>query len=292
MLSSTQLKEIVSEVRPIVERQLDDAERIAGFRDHVAEHGGDWSALKALIKAQVQDERDEAGDGKRVRKILDKAEFSSGYADMLGWSNMNEQNFSSGEDHDPETGEITEGGAQYAHPSTEPQRPPAAQSHPDTSPAASEPDGRSGDESPVTHSPETVERDEPVAAVETAGDYLREPVATEQGQIIREGDAPRETGRDFSGVASRPDAESQSSDLHDGRLQAVSAPALDESGAGAAGVEAPAASVIPFHPEETREQRAARLRPFCQNLSACAGSGRDHCYSCTKAMRDGSGDAA
>ena len=94
MLSSNQLKEIVSEVRPIIERQLDDAERIAGIRDMVAANGGDWSALKALIKAQIQDERDDAGDGKRVRKILDKAEFSAGYADMLGWSNMNEQNFS------------------------------------------------------------------------------------------------------------------------------------------------------------------------------------------------------
>lgn len=94
MLSSTQLKEIASEVRPIIERQLDDADRLAGFRDMVAANGGDWSALKALIKAQIKDERDESGEGKHVRKILDKVEFSSGYADMLGWSNMNEQNFS------------------------------------------------------------------------------------------------------------------------------------------------------------------------------------------------------
>lgn len=94
MLSSAQIKDIVSEARPIIERQLDDAERIAAFRDVVAASGGDWSALKALIKAQIQDERDESGDGKRVRKILEKADFSTGYADMLGWSNMNEKNFS------------------------------------------------------------------------------------------------------------------------------------------------------------------------------------------------------
>ncbi|MBB5040832.1 hypothetical protein [Shinella fusca] len=109
MLSSKTLNEIVSEARPIIERQLDDAERIAGFRDVVASSGGDWSALKALIKAQIQDERDETGDGKRVKKILEKAGFSTGYADMLGWSNMNEKNFSADEDHDPETGEIYDG---------------------------------------------------------------------------------------------------------------------------------------------------------------------------------------
>lgn len=92
MLSSAQLKQIASEVRPIIERQLDDAELIAGFRDMVASNGGDWSALKALIKAQIQDERDDAGDGKRVRKLIDKAEFATAYADMLGL-NMNEQNY-------------------------------------------------------------------------------------------------------------------------------------------------------------------------------------------------------
>jgi len=61
--------------------------------------------------------------------------------------------------HDPITGEAhdepSEGGAQYAHPSTEPQRPPAAQSLPADAPVVTEPDGRSGDESPVTHSPGT-----------------------------------------------------------------------------------------------------------------------------------------
>lgn len=108
---------------------------------------------------------------------------------------------------------------------------------------------------------------EPADAAVTAGNDLREPVAAEQGQIIREGDAPRETDRDYSGDASRPDAvqggsepteahnlgqagstpapatSSHSSDLHDGRLQAVPAPALDESRDSAAGVEAPAAPV-------------------------------------------------
>lgn len=106
MLSSKGLREIVTAVRPIIERQLDDAETIAAFRDKVADAGGDWSALKALIKAQIQDERDESGDGKRVKKILEKASFSTDYAELLGWSIMNEKNFSAEERIDPLTGEF------------------------------------------------------------------------------------------------------------------------------------------------------------------------------------------
>ncbi|MBN9028892.1 MAG: hypothetical protein BGO05_18550 [Rhizobiales bacterium 63-7] len=55
---------------------------------------------------------------------------------------------------------------------------------------------------------EKAEQAEPGAAAEVAGDDLREPAAAEQGQIIREGDAPRETGR-FGGDASCPDTGSQ-----------------------------------------------------------------------------------
>jgi len=106
MLTSAQLKHVVAEARPLIEKQLDLAEMIAGLRDVVTAAGGDWGQLKALIKAQIQDERDEAGDGKRVRKILDKADFASAYADMLGLAggNLNEENF-----FDPETGEIQPG---------------------------------------------------------------------------------------------------------------------------------------------------------------------------------------
>lgn len=44
----------------------------------------------------------------------------------------------------------------------------------------------------------------PGDAAVTLGNDLREPVAAEQGQIIREGDAPRETDR-ANGDASGPD---------------------------------------------------------------------------------------
>ena len=105
MLTSAQLKQITAEARPIIERQLDDALKLAGLRDVVAAAGGDWSQLKALIKAQIQDE--ETGDGKHVRKILDKAEYANAYADMLGlsaFSKMNEENFFEGDipEHDAE----------------------------------------------------------------------------------------------------------------------------------------------------------------------------------------------
>jgi hypothetical protein len=104
MLSSKALKDLFAEARPIIERQLDDAELIAGLREVVTAQGGDWSSLKALLKAQIQDERDEAGEGKRVRKILDKADYSAAYADLLGL-NMNENN-NSADEFDIETGEF------------------------------------------------------------------------------------------------------------------------------------------------------------------------------------------
>lgn len=93
MLTSAQLRQVTAEARPIIERQLDDALKLAGLRDVVAAAGGDWSQLKALIKAQIKDE--EAGDGKHVRKVLEKADYALAYADMLGL-NLNEENFSPG----------------------------------------------------------------------------------------------------------------------------------------------------------------------------------------------------
>ena len=93
MITSAQLKQITAEARPIIERMLNDATALAGLRDVVAAAGGDWSQLKALLKAQIQDE--EAGEDKRVRKVLEKAEYATAYADMLGiGGNLNEQYYS------------------------------------------------------------------------------------------------------------------------------------------------------------------------------------------------------
>lgn len=82
------LRNIWTEARPYVEQQVDLAEVIKGFREAATAKGLEWSSIKALIKAQIEDEK----DGKnRVRKLLDKSEFTAAYADMLGL-NLNEEN--------------------------------------------------------------------------------------------------------------------------------------------------------------------------------------------------------
>lgn len=97
MSTSEALKAICTEARPLIEQHLDIAVQLVALRELSTAKGIEWSSVKALLKAQIEDERDEAGDGKRVRKIVEKAEFASAYADMLGL-NMNEGNFSSGDD--------------------------------------------------------------------------------------------------------------------------------------------------------------------------------------------------
>lgn len=82
------LREIWSEARPYIERQLEIAEVIKGFREAATAKGLEWSTVKALIKAQIEDEKDNKG---RVAKLVEKAEFATAYADMLGL-NLNEEN--------------------------------------------------------------------------------------------------------------------------------------------------------------------------------------------------------
>lgn len=100
MAPSEALRKIFTAGRPLVEQWLDIGEQIAALREVATAEGLDWSQVKALLKAQIQDERDEVGDGKRVRKILDKADFATAYADMLGLANMNENNYSAEPGHD------------------------------------------------------------------------------------------------------------------------------------------------------------------------------------------------
>ncbi len=97
MFTSADLKSIITEARPFVERMLDDAEIIAGFRTTVTEKGGDWGQVKALVKAMIQDERDDAGGHTRVTALLAKADHVTGYADMLGLGNLNEKNSFAGD---------------------------------------------------------------------------------------------------------------------------------------------------------------------------------------------------
>ena len=99
--TSAALREVFTVGRPLVEQALDIAEQIAALRDVATAKGLDWSQVKALLKATIQDERDEAGGNKRVQRIVEKAEFASAYADMLGLANMNENNFSDHQSSSP-----------------------------------------------------------------------------------------------------------------------------------------------------------------------------------------------
>src|SRR5690606_5917016 len=64
----------------------------------------------------------------------------------------------------------------------------------------------------ITDQPETADQSEPDDAAVTAGNDLREPVAAEQGQIIREGDAPREADQGEALASTHPDTEFQAAD--------------------------------------------------------------------------------
>ena len=52
------------------------------MRQVATDRGFDWSQIKALASASVADA--EAGDHKRVEKLVSKADFAAAYADMLG----------------------------------------------------------------------------------------------------------------------------------------------------------------------------------------------------------------
>ena len=110
-------------------------------------------------------------------------------------------------------------------------------------------------ETPLVASPST----------EQGGDEssVTHPVAkAEEGVSAEDGGASVDT-------AGRPDA---------GRSASATSERMDVT----AGETA--TSIVQFHQDETREQRALRLRPHCQRPSACAGVGATHCYSCKRAI--------
>lgn len=263
MISSRALKDIVFEARPIIERQLDDAERIAAFREVVTAQGGDWSSLKALIKAQIQDERDE---GKRVEKILAKAEFATGYADMLGWSKMNENNFSADEeDFNPFTGEITE------------------------SPRKAE---EAVSERTATHRPETANE---MDREEMRDGRAVHSLAAEKGRkAIPAG--PEGVDLNHAGAGEIP--ATPIAPASHGEAEAPSAERVSPAEGGSAAANTGGYHVDPDHSHAatagtrinhivpaTPPKTARDFRPHCLKPDACGASGLSHCYSCTKAMQ-------
>ena len=91
------LKNVFEAGRPLVEQWLDVAEQMAALRDACREKEIDWSQVKALLKAQIQDGRD--GSSKRVNAILSKADNATSYADALGLTSekFNSREFASDE---------------------------------------------------------------------------------------------------------------------------------------------------------------------------------------------------
>lgn len=83
------LRETAKAIRPLIEESLQLRDDFAAYRTSITEAGGDWMALKALVKAQVEDEREGKGEHTRVAKIIAKADASASYADIL---NLNENN--------------------------------------------------------------------------------------------------------------------------------------------------------------------------------------------------------
>lgn len=92
MTSSTDLKQIAKEARPVVVDGLKIAKQLASFGKLCRDKGIDWAQLKALLKAEHKDGED---GGDRVEKIIEKADFATAYADMLGIAKMNNEIISS-----------------------------------------------------------------------------------------------------------------------------------------------------------------------------------------------------
>ena len=83
-MSTPDLKQIASEAKRLLEAQEDISLQLKALGEIVdQQHDGDWAQFKALIKAQILDERD-GSDGKRVRKIIEKAAMATAYAEVLG----------------------------------------------------------------------------------------------------------------------------------------------------------------------------------------------------------------
>jgi hypothetical protein len=85
MTVADNLRKICAVARPAIEAALDAAEELSEIREAASEQGLDWSQVKALLKAQIQDERD---GGARVKKLAAKADNAQTYAAMMRFDNV------------------------------------------------------------------------------------------------------------------------------------------------------------------------------------------------------------
>ena len=77
--------------RPLVERALELAEQFSDLGKAARDQGYEWSLIKALLKAEIQDAED---GGERVQRLIGKAGCAQIYADVLA-TKINKKNFSS-----------------------------------------------------------------------------------------------------------------------------------------------------------------------------------------------------
>lgn len=86
------LRQIYTEARPYVEQLVELNVAFTGFRKLATDNGLDWGQIKALLRAEIEDGED--GGSEKVDRIIQKAEYASEYAALLGLgtSNMNERN--------------------------------------------------------------------------------------------------------------------------------------------------------------------------------------------------------
>lgn len=263
------LKNIMTEARPIIERQMDDAKLIAGFRTVVANNGGDWGALKALIKAHIEDENDETGDGKRVQKILEKADSSTAYADMLGLANMNEKNFSDDQSSDPVAAKLVEQVAK------------GMQTAAGRAALVTALDVMIEREEAETNSPETATRLGQDVQSPRQCTSAPENLDVTAGETATNSEThQRPSNNDEPSPEAGPQAEASLAGTGTGTLAGREGRSEGE----AASADLP----TDFQPPAflTKQKTIADYRPHCLHPEACGASGLNHCYRCAKAAGD------
>ena|SRR6202035_3461664 len=83
MSHADELRKIFSETLRLAEQSVAIADQHATLRKVATDKGFDWSQLKSLATAHARDSED---GGKRVERLLTKADFASSYAAMLDLS--------------------------------------------------------------------------------------------------------------------------------------------------------------------------------------------------------------
>ena len=70
-MTVAELRNLFDEARPLVKQWLGLSEQFSAFRIAATDKGFDWSQIKALLKAQTQDERDGGND--HVKRIIERS---------------------------------------------------------------------------------------------------------------------------------------------------------------------------------------------------------------------------